>query len=152
MQLWWIPAHQRIPGNETADRTAKEGIPHGAPSPFALATGDTTAIHKNIIIRKWQQYWKNSLDKCEHVYREIQPTIQLTPWFKGFQASKEAISSIIRLQSSHTSSPSHLFRFRPVDTDQCKCGQGTENPEHSIMHCRLTKNGRDEMMKRREDK
>ena len=63
----WVPAHCNIPGNEHADKAAKQGSKVAASSNLSVTAKDLYA-HIQDKGRKWLQNWWDGVDKGRKLY------------------------------------------------------------------------------------
>lgn len=157
----WIPAHRDIPGNEAADRAAKEAANSGTttintsdhdpcPSPdndtnntirtlltTAKRTIDT-ALHQD-----WEFAWANA--KHGRALHDLgrkpdKKTLQL------YKTLPQPISSIItQMRTGKIGLNAYLHGIDKADTSQCTCNQGPQTVEHVLLRYRNWKQERQEM-------
>lgn len=138
IRLIWIPSHLGIEGNEKADAMAKLAAKEGPLLEFDLPYADLLSSFKmkclknniNTITRVADELGKGSL-----FFRQFfSPSPK--PWFYDLYLPRNAIVSINRLRSGHSSLKASLFKFSIVENDICPCGLSPENIDHITFHCK----------------
>lgn len=148
VELFWIPSHVGIQGNEQADKMAK------------VATEKISVINRDIpvsdLFRKFKSLCcgKNQsrlISEFEHkgiFYYERYFNTRNKPWFHDIYAHRRVISTINRIRSGHNSSKLNLFRYNIVDSPMCKCNLYEESIEHIFWQCDRYEVERGELMRR----
>jgi ribonuclease HI len=133
LRLQWIPGHSDNPGNDAADKLAKEAVGPDKMHPFCrLASQERTAIRKNIH-REWEQEWRTS-KKAGHLRRidaEL-PARRTRRLYDSLPRNRAYL--LTQLRGAHCWLAPHgkLHGFR--DDDKCECG-AKETVAHVILDC-----------------
>ena len=118
--LQWVPAHVGIPGNERADRLAKEGSQ--LPQPTIPATYEET---KTLLRSRFRRGWV----AMNGGYQAHQDSIRML--------ERRQQTTIYRLRTGHCSLRAHLKRIGVAATSLCECGLADQTPSHVLQDCPL---------------
>jgi ribonuclease HI len=133
LRLQWMTGHCDNPGNDAADRLAKDAACSGKTHPFRpLLTRERAHIRSNILAQ-WEQEWKSSA-KGAHL-RSIDKTLPAT-YTRRLYGNLPRIRAYLltQLRTGHNwlSTYAKTFGFR--DDDQCECG-AQETVVHVLVDC-----------------
>lgn len=135
VKLVWIPAHKDITYNELVDQAAKDSAKNGIDTQLLISASDFKAIWKTKIKNKVNQWYLTTGKEKGKNYSNKFYSESANPWFYNFKFRRKTIVSINRLRSGHTSLAHSLKRFEIVNSDQCPCGEATEEPNHVFWQC-----------------
>ena len=94
----WIPSHIGIPGNEVADRLARDGAKHDdVDYSVPLEQGDVSRLVSAYICEKWQNSWNSSNTGHMYMYREIEPYVSTRINFVHNNRKKEIALTRLRI-------------------------------------------------------
>src|ERR1700751_1294007 len=120
INLQWILGHCNNPGNDTADRLAKEAVGPHKSHPFQnLVTGDQR-LYRDKILREWENEWKGS-EKGKHL-RQIDimlPSTRTRRLYDSLPRNRAYLLMQLRTGHSWLATHAKLLRFR--EDDKCEC-------------------------------
>lgn len=132
VQFCWVPAHEGVKGNESADKLAKDALQKEITVPIPLGKGEGKAVIREKGMRIWQKWWEE--DTKGRGYYKVQKCVSIKNYKEKTRREEIIIS---RLRVDHTGLNSTLYLIGKRNSENCeKCGV-KENAEHVILHCIL---------------
>ena len=131
LTLQWIPGHVNIPGNEQADKLAKQGTTCPQPN---LPTSYSTA--KQIIKTNKKEEWMNkwALGKTGRSMFAHMTTPNPKDNINYLQRREQVV--IFRLRSHHIPLNAHLNKIQPQHVPTCPlCPYPYETVTHHLFEC-----------------
>ena len=146
LRLQWLPGHCDNPGNDAADRLAKDAASPSKTQPFRpLLTREKAFIRDNIHAQ-WEQEWQSST-KGGHL-RRIDNTLPATHTrrlYGSLPRNRAYLLTQLRTGHNWLSTYAKAYRFR--DDDQCACG-AQETVTHVLVDCPHLRELRRELRRR----
>ena len=150
--LVWIPGHEDILGNETADVAAKEAAEKQQttgepPRRTTLKSGQTTALYKESKA-KWMHERQTDKRNAKYLQSLIsRPCGEAGAKLYAKITSRRKLTWLSRLRTRHTGLNNYLHRFGLVDDANCSCGNGVETVKHYLLTCPNYERERDKLRK-----
>ena len=135
VQVYWVPRHQDIRGNEQADRLAKAGakLPDDKQAQPTIAR--VSSLRRSKIKTQFSDWWKKTAPTCRG-YRDLGLTASLAcP--KELDLPRPTLHNLLAARSGHGDFDWYHRHFKHKDNQRCSCG-GLRAPEH-LIYCRKTK-------------
>ena len=133
LRLQWMPGHCDNPGNDAADRLAKEAAQPGQTHPFRPLLTRESAFIRGKIHAQWEQEWKSST-KGAHL-RKIDGTLPARYTRKLYgNLPRNRAYLLTQLRTGHNWLATHTKKFNFRDDDQCECG-AHETVGHVLVDC-----------------
>jgi Ribonuclease HI len=152
IEIRWVPAHEGILGNETADMLAKEAATakvnhdqdHNHNSYIRLAAAAKRGI-KQDIKAVWEKSWSKTGRTARRTRRLIEaPNKSNLAYWKGLR--KASSSVLIQLRTGIIGLAEYLAKIKKVDSPRCQCNMGNQSVRHVLLECPLLEEQRHEMM------
>ncbi|XP_018375583.1 PREDICTED: uncharacterized protein LOC108769220 [Trachymyrmex cornetzi] len=135
----WIPAHRGIPGNEIADRAAKEATEEGGRDNFKLPSSDLVLIADRNARERFIGYFEEASFNTGTQFARFYSEHYGKTWFYHMSLRRQEIVLINRLRANHYNLNYSLHRKNMVDSPVCPCGDPRQDVNHVIFHCPLSR-------------
>jgi ribonuclease HI len=148
----WIPAHVGIPGNEAADRAAKEATgwredgrrrpPAEAPPRLHPLKSTVKRWCRTYTDRAWRAKWRAET-KGRATYRHTPtPTKKVLQLHEGLTKRQSAL--LVQLRTKKIDLNDFLFdrRVPGITSSRCQCGKRRQTVAHILLRCRTLRNFR----------
>jgi hypothetical protein len=143
VEVHWIPAHQQIPGNEAADRLAKEATgwrpsgPQGRPT-NQPGTELSVSVAKTKIRATTRTKWNTRWREHPHgnTLRRLATDVNRKGAIQLYKGNTRAIDTLlIRVRTGKIGTMKYLYELDKVDSPACPACQESEHTIHHILYC-----------------
>ena len=153
IQLKWVPTHQGIEGNETANQAAKKATTHGSshisklPKLLTKALPHSKSASKQAFYEKLKDETQLAWEKSSQ-YRTMQHTGPNVPSNKFIKLvsplPRRSASVITQIKTRHFPLANYLFHICKTPSSTCPiCQQEPDSIKHFILHCPAHHNARE---------
>lgn len=137
IELFWIPSHTGIEGNEHADTIAKTATEAQPDKRIEIPFTDFRETYK-YNCKIGTQTLIEELGKTKgKEYFQYYYKNNLKPWFAGSTLSREIIVTINRCRSNHYHLAASLSRVGIIDDPKCDCNHEQQDINHVVWQCPL---------------
>ena len=135
IQLYWLPGHEGIHGNECADTLAKEAANSLAPNSGEEVTlmASTRRTLRIEAANAWKMEWAASPhgSSLRRLWKE--PSKAPMQLYQGLR--RAATSVLIQMQTGKIALASYLGTFNAMESTECSCRRGLQDIRHVLLHC-----------------
>ena len=134
IQLYWLPGHEGIHGNECADTLAKEAANSLAPNSGEEVTlmASTRRTLRIEAANAWKMEWAASPhgSSLRRLWKE--PSKAPMQLYQGLR--RAATSVLIQMQTGKIALASYLGTFNAMESTECSCRRGLQDIRHVLLH------------------
>ena len=141
LNVYWIPSHRGIDGNERADTLAKTSTGNDATYQRIPFT-DFKPFFKRIFTTDSHKFICKQGQNKGSTYFQTYSKKASQPWFNNKRLNREFIVTVCRCRSNHISLNESLAKIKVVPSADCDCGPIAQNLNHILWQCPLYDNQR----------
>jgi ribonuclease HI len=146
LRLQWIPGHDNIPGNETADKLAKEAVHLPVSHNFHKPLNLRRTYNRKVVLKHWTSQWLLAANG-NHL-RTIDTALPDKHARQLYNSLNRTRSNILaQLRTGHSWLSSYGKRMKKTENDKCECG-ARETTVHVLAHCPKLRSAREKLRKR----
>jgi hypothetical protein len=131
--IQYIPGHEGISSNETADRATKDA--HSLRyRTVTMSREELVRLTHDRVQISWNQSWLDNVNNSGkgHFLKLIKNQVGFWPWAHNNKRTVE--TPLAWLHTGHAGVSTHLACFKLCDSPLCSCGS-PEKIEHLLLHC-----------------
>jgi hypothetical protein len=138
VELTWVPGHNNIHGNETADNLAKRGASGQPIAPRHISAAFASNTYKRELRERWQGIWNarpisnNMFDFS--IANTRAPTTQPSKHFR--ELKRKTFSRVIQCQTGHAHLGSYYQHMGIVEPVSCPCRARIQSRLHILLDCK----------------
>jgi ribonuclease HI len=152
VKIKWIPAHERIQGNDEADNAARAATgwsedgqqrqPAEKPTTLLQTKAAMRTWIRKEAVKQWTRDWEEEAKGRSTFRYTPKPTARVLKLHKDRSKRQSAI--LIQLRTEKIGLKDFLFERRvPGITDpECECREGKQTVQHVLLSCRIHKETR----------
>lgn len=151
VKLLWVPGHSNVPGNEAADKCAKNAsrTPMVGPEPpIGLTLEESLRGFKNWLTTKKQNAWTSS-QGCRQA-KEAVSKVNATRAQTLISLRRPALKNVMQIITGHANLARHRHIMKQTTSPRClKCNLNEEEtPWHHVAICPAFQNARSSYLSR----
>ncbi len=142
VKVHWIPAHIGVPGNEMADKAAKQAtgwrehpwsspIPPTMAMPFATLRSSVKMRFRKKMSEEWTTQWQGGTSEINKLIKT--PTKAVLRLHAGLHRALS--SALTQLRTRKIGLRDYLFSIKRAGSGECPCGWGRQTVKHVILEC-----------------
>jgi len=150
IRIQWCPSHVNIPGNEIADRLAKQGLKANPDPESYTSLGHLRREVEELTRESWKKAWRDEERREDRgqrakglgkLYRGISQgslTFSLKPRPVTLTLPRRTLSAYIQLKTGKGYLKSHLERINKAANNRCfRCSsRRRQDTKHLLLECR----------------